>query len=96
MTPATLTALAADRDDWVRIAELALYAADNRDAKDWRLMHIDISEAASIARRLLPNHIAAQRKPEPVKGEPVAVQGRLRALWLVLTGHAVAIQKEVS
>lgn len=40
-------------DDLVRIAELVLQAAANRNNKDWQLMHLDISEAAELSANAL-------------------------------------------
>jgi hypothetical protein len=51
-----LSALAAKQeelDKMRRIAELVIHAADNRAAKDWALMNVDLSEAAELARAAL-------------------------------------------
>lgn len=53
---------AINQESLLRIAELVLRAVDNRADRDWKLMHLDLSEAAELAKQIVP--LAAAGAPQ--------------------------------
>ena len=49
----TVERLTIQQEKLLEIANLVLSAVDNRSDKDFQLMHIDLSEAAEIARTVI-------------------------------------------
>lgn len=43
-----------DQEKLLRIAELVQHAVQNRADRDWKMMHLDLSEAAELAQKVAP------------------------------------------
>ncbi|WP_287027720.1 hypothetical protein [Herbaspirillum sp.] len=51
-----------DQEKLLRIAELVQHAVLNRADRDWTMMHLDLSEAAELAKQVAP--LAAAGAPQ--------------------------------